>query len=95
VVAVVARSRALTSGTRVPGRLVDLSSTGMSFVPSAPLAPGDLVRIAFGGGAAAVVPEAVVMRTARGEDGSPLCACRFSELQAWLVDHVAASLSAA
>ncbi len=95
IVAVVTRARELPTGTRVPGRLIDLSPAGMSFVPAAPLQPGDLVRIAFGGAAAAVVPDAVVMRATAGADGRPICACRFSELQPWLVAHVAASLDAA
>ena len=89
VVAVVARSRLLTSGTRVPGRLVDISVVGMSFSPSAPLQPGDMVRVAFGGAGAADVPEAIVIRLTGAPDGTVLCACRFTEQQCGLVEHVA------
>jgi len=91
VVAVVARSRRLAPGTRVPGRLIDVSAGGLAFEPAAPLQAGDLVRIAFGGDAAAVVPEAVVVRCDSDAAGT-ICACRFSELQRWLVEAVEGAL---
>ena len=45
LVAVAVRARHLAPGTRVPGRLTNLSAGGFAFIPAAPFAPGDLVRI--------------------------------------------------
>jgi hypothetical protein len=89
LVAVAVRARHLAPGTRVPGRLTNLSAGGFAFIPAAPFAPGDLVRItiAFDDGTAAVGQEAVVLRHGALEDGTATTACRFITAQAWLVDE--------
>ena len=79
LVAVAVRTRHLAPGTRVPGRLIDLSAGGFAFVPAAPFAPGDLVRvtIVFDDGTAAIGQEAVVLRHGPRGDGVATTACRF------------------
>ncbi len=90
LVAVAVRARHLAPGTRVPGRLTDLSAGGFAFIPAAPFAPGDLVRITmvFDDGTATIGQEAVVVRHGAREDGSATTACRFVTSQQW-VDDVA------
>jgi hypothetical protein len=90
LVAVAVRTRHLAPGTRVPGRLTDLSAGGFSFIPAAPFAPGDLVRITmvFDDGTAAIGQEAVVVRHGAGEDGTATTACRFVTSQQWVDDVV-------
>jgi hypothetical protein len=89
LVAVAVRARHLAPGTRVPGRLTNLSPGGFAFIPAAPFAPGDLVRItiAFDDGSTAVGQEAVVLRHGALEDGTATTACRFTTTQAWLTDE--------
>jgi hypothetical protein len=88
LVAVAVRTRHLAPGTRVPGRLTDLSAGGFAFVPAAPFAPGDLVRITmvFDDGTAAIGQEAVVLRHGASEDGVATTACRFVTSQQWVDD---------
>ena len=88
LVAVAVRTRHLAPGTRVPGRLTDLSAGGFAFVPAAPFAPGDLVRITmvFDDGTAAIGQEAVVLRHGALEDGVATTACRFVTSQHWVDD---------
>jgi hypothetical protein len=83
LVAVAVRTRHLAPGTRVPGRLTDLAAGGFAFVPAAPFAPGDLVRIAmvFDDGTAVIGQEAVVLRHGPREDGVVITACRFVSSQ--------------
>jgi hypothetical protein len=89
LVATAVRARHLAPGTRVPGRLTNLSAGGFAFIPAAPFAPGDLVRItiAFEDGTAAVGQEAVVLRHGALDDGTATTACRFTTTQAWLEDE--------
>ena len=70
--AVAVRARHLAPGTRVPGRLTDLSAGGFAFIPAAPFAPGDLVRITmvFEDGTAAIGQEAVLRATAPARTAS-------------------------
>jgi hypothetical protein len=88
LVAVAVRARHLAPGTRVPGRLTDLSAGGFAFVPAAPFAPGDLVRITmvFEDGTAAIGQEAVVLRHGMHTDGVATTACRFVTSQQWADD---------
>ncbi len=88
LVAVAVRTRHLAPGTRVPGRLTDLSAGGFAFIPAAPFAPGDLVRITmvFDDGTAAIGQEAVVLRHGACEDGIATTACRFVTAQQWVDD---------
>ena len=88
LVAVAVRTRYLAPGTRVPGRLTDLSAGGFAFIPAAPFAPGDLVRITmvFDDGTAAIGQEAVVVRHGAREDGIATTACRFVTSQRWVDD---------
>ncbi len=85
LVAVAVRARHLAPGTRVPGRLTDLSAGGFAFIPAAPFAAGDLVRITmvFDDGTAAIGQEAVVVRHGAREDGVATTACRFVTSQQW------------
>jgi hypothetical protein len=79
LVAVAVRTRHLAPGTRVPGRLTDLSAGGFAFVPAAPFAPGDLVRVTMmlDDGTAGIGLEAVVLRHGARADGVATTACRF------------------
>ena len=88
LVAVAVRARHLAPGTRVPGRLTDLSAGGFAFIPAAPFAPGDLVRITmvFEDGTAAIGQEAVVVRHGARDDGIATTACRFVTSQQWADD---------
>jgi len=88
LVAVAVRARHLAPGTRVPGRLTDLSAGGFAFIPAAPFAAGDLVRITmvFDDGTAAIGQEAVVVRHGAREDGVATTACRFVTSQQWVDD---------
>jgi hypothetical protein len=90
LVAVAVRTRHLAPGTRVPGRLTDLSAGGFAFIPAAPFAAGDLVRITmvFDDGTAAIGQEAVVVRHGAREDGIATTACRFVTSQQWVDDVV-------
>jgi hypothetical protein len=79
--ATVVRASNVPAGTKISGRLVDISAGGLAFAPAAPLPAGTVLAISLrapSGAQCGVGAEATVLRTELHAGGVHVASCRFT-----------------